>query len=90
MGRAETITSNVSDGFGQRVYVGYNSFLIRYFLDTFSVDETMELLEANEQQRPVTIRTNTLKVRRRELAESLINLGFFNLDPDWVNGARSA
>ena len=33
----------------------------------------MELLEANEQQRPVTIRTNTLKVRRRELAESLIN-----------------
>ena len=61
-------------------YYGYNSFLIRYFLDTFSVDETMELLEANEQQRPVTIRTNTLKVRRRELAESLINRGV-NLDP---------
>ena len=61
-------------------YYGYNHFLIRYFLDTFSVAETMELLEANGTQRPVTLRTNTLKCRRRELAASLINRGV-NLDP---------
>ena len=61
-------------------YYGYNTFLIQYLLDTFSVAETMELLEANETQRPVTLRTNTLKCRRRELAASLINRGV-NLDP---------
>merc|ERR1712141_564808 len=46
----------------------------------FSLDELVESLEANEIQRPLTIRTNSLKTKRRDLAQSLINRGV-NLDP---------
>ena len=44
----------------------------------------IQFFEANETQRPLTIRTNTLKTRRKELAQSLIQRGV-NLDPlaDW-------
>jgi hypothetical protein len=44
----------------------YNEFFLEYILNAFSVAEALELLEANEVQRPVTLRTNTLKVRAGE------------------------
>lgn len=60
--------------------VRYNAFFLDLVLNLFGVAEALELLEANEAQRPVTLRTNTLKARRRELAAALIARGV-NLDP---------
>jgi 25S rRNA (cytosine2870-C5)-methyltransferase len=61
-------------------YFGYNRELIDLFLKMFSPAECLEFVEANEQPRPLVIRTNTLKTRRRDLATALIQRGV-NLDP---------
>ena len=61
-------------------YYSYNEFLIDTLVNVFAVNELLEFLEASEVQRPLTIRTNSLKTRRRDLAQALINRGV-NLDP---------
>jgi ribosomal RNA methyltransferase Nop2 len=38
----------------------------------FSPSEAFEFIEANENARPLTIRTNTLKTKRKDLAKALI------------------
>ena len=53
----------------------YSEDLVAYFLDMFSPAETVQFMEANERQRPLTIRANTLKSKRRVLAQQLISRG---------------
>ncbi|KAF9005558.1 NOL1/NOP2/sun family-domain-containing protein [Cyathus striatus] len=67
-------------------YYGYNSFLAEKLFQLFPVEEAIEFFEANEVSRPVTIRTNTLRTRRRDLAQALVNRGV-NLEPigKWTN-----
>ena len=50
------------------------------------MNQAIEFFDANEVPRPVTIRTNTLRARRRDLAQALINRGV-NLEPigKWTN-----
>ena len=62
------------------VYYDYNDFMIDQLFNLFSAGEAVEAIKAFEKPRPVTLRTNTLRTRRRELAAALINRGV-NLDP---------
>ena len=50
----------------------------------FSAEETLAFFEANEKPRPTTIRANTLKTRRRDVAKALVSRGV-HLDSvgDW-------
>ena len=50
---------------------GYNAELMEIFFNLFSPHECSAFLESMEEERPVTIRTNTLKARRKELAQAL-------------------
>ncbi|KAF7440410.1 rRNA (cytosine-C5-)-methyltransferase nop2 [Pleurotus ostreatus] len=76
----EQLTSDIAS------YYGYNDFLTEKLFHLFPVAEAIEFFEANEVPRPVTIRTNTLRTRRRDLAQALVNRGV-NLEPigKWTN-----
>lgn len=61
----------------------YNKFMMSMLMKLFPNEELKKYLEASDIDRPVTLRTNTLKTRRKELAQELINLGV-NVDPvEW-------
>jgi ribosomal RNA methyltransferase Nop2 len=62
------------------LYYGYNAFLVEKLFHLFPLSEIIEFFESNQVQRPVVIRTNTLKTRRRDLAQTLISRGV-NLEP---------
>ncbi|XP_021737166.1 25S rRNA (cytosine-C(5))-methyltransferase nop2-like [Chenopodium quinoa] len=62
------------------LYYGYNEFLIGMLVEMFPVDDLFSLIEAFEKPRPICIRTNTLKTRKRDLADVLLNRGM-NIEP---------
>lgn len=61
-------------------YYGYNEELMAHFQCFMAPHELEQFLEANETPRPVTLRSNSLKVRRKELAQVLMGRGV-SLDP---------
>ena len=62
------------------VYYDYNEDITNLIMYLFPPNEAIEFLESNNTQRVMTIRTNSLFTKRRELAKALINRGV-NLDP---------
>ena len=59
---------------------GYIPELVHYFLTMFTPAEAYEFVIASDKPRPLVIRTNTLKTRRKDLAAALIKRGV-SLDP---------
>jgi ribosomal RNA methyltransferase Nop2 len=53
----------------------YNDFLMDAILEMFPPHEAVQFLEAMEKERPVTIRTNTIKAKRRDLVQALTKKG---------------
>eukprot|EP01059_Diplonema_ambulator_P008123 TRINITY_DN1764_c0_g2_i2.p1 TRINITY_DN1764_c0_g2~~TRINITY_DN1764_c0_g2_i2.p1 ORF type:complete len:645 (+),score=242.78 TRINITY_DN1764_c0_g2_i2:299-2233(+) len=58
----------------QEVY-DYSEWLMSKLMELFPPRELFEFLETNEKQRPLTIRVNTLKQSRRDLAQALTRKG---------------
>jgi len=65
--------------FASELY-GYIPELVAYFCTMFSPTEAVEFLDASDRPRPLVIRTNTLKARRKDLAAALMKRGV-TLDP---------
>eukprot|EP00978_Attheya_sp_CCMP212_P045589 scaffold352256_cov49-Attheya_sp.AAC.1 len=59
---------------------GYLPELVEYLMSMFGPSETLEFMDASDKPRPMVIRTNTLKVRRKDLAAALMKRGM-TLDP---------
>ena len=59
---------------------GYLQELVDYFLSMFGPNECLEFLEASDKNRPLVVRVNTLKARRKDLAAALMKRGV-RLDP---------
>ncbi|WP_066638751.1 16S rRNA (cytosine(967)-C(5))-methyltransferase RsmB [Desulfolucanica intricata] len=65
------------------------TWLVKRWLDEFGVQETIQLCQVNNTPAPVTVRTNTLKTNRQELARKLLDEGLnvseTNYTPEGLN-----
>jgi len=61
-------------------HYGYLPELTSMFLSMFAPAECVEFMAANDKPRPLVIRANTLKTRRKDLAQALVKRGV-SLEP---------
>ena len=61
-------------------HYGYLPELTEMFLAMFAPAECVEFMAANDKPRPLVIRANTLKTRRKDLAQALVKRGV-SLEP---------
>ena len=52
-------------------------------MDLFSPSECVEYMDASDRARPIVIRTNTLKISRKELMEALVKRGIAVEEVEW-------
>ncbi len=58
------------------IYYSHPLWLVKMLADQMGIEETARFCKANNEEPPLTIRANTLKVSREELAEQLAKEGF--------------
>ena len=56
-------------------YYSYSLYMVEKLAGLFGCEEALQFFEANEQGRPVTLRVNTLKTRKRDLVQALTARG---------------
>ena len=56
-------------------YYSYSLYMVEKLAGLFGCEEALQFFEANEQGRPVTLRVNTLKSRKRDLVQALTARG---------------
>lgn len=56
-------------------YYSYSPYMVEKLAALFGCEEALQFFEANEQGRPVTLRVNTLKTRKRDLVQALTARG---------------
>lgn len=56
-------------------YYSYSLYMVEKLASLFGCEEALQFFEANEQGRPVTLRVNTLKTRKRDLVQALTARG---------------
>ena len=78
------------------VYYSFPSWLIKYYLDQFGLEQTISVLSSQNQVSPLCIRVNSLKIERDHLLKELrskgidAKAGIISPQAIWINGIRSA
>ena len=70
--RSEILTDWYAD---LAAYYSYSVYMVEKLAALFTCEEALQFFEANEQGRPVTLRVNTLKTRKRDLVQALTARG---------------